>query len=95
MWFRRPIGDLMSDIIVNFKIMPESVETDLDDLENKIKESISPQKIERVPIAFGLNSVNIIKLVDEKDNAIEEVTETLQKIEGIREVEVTGITKSL
>jgi len=81
------LSGFMGRVIVTFRIMPESVEVDLDSLEQKIKSEISPQRIQRVPIAFGLNAIQIIKLV--------EITDKIKKIKGVRKVEVVGLTRSL
>lgn len=85
----------MGSVIVTFKIMPEGVETNLDSIEETLKKEINPQRIKRVPIAFGLNSIEIIKLVEEKEGELERITNDIKKIEGVRGVEVTGLTRSL
>jgi len=85
----------MGRVIVTFRIMPESVEVDLDSLEKKIKEEINPQRIQRVPIAFGLNAIQIIKLVEEKEGEMDRITNQIKKINGVKEVEVVGLTRSL
>ena len=91
----RDLSDFMGSVIVTFKIMPESVETNLDSLEETVKKEINPQRIERVPIAFGLNAIKIVKLVEEKEGEMERVTEKIKSIDGVREVEVLGLTRSL
>ena len=85
----------MGRVIVTFRIMPESVEVDLDSLEQEIKSEINPQRIERVPIAFGLNAIQIIKLVEEKEGEMDRITDKIKNIKGVREVEVVGLTRSL
>ena len=89
------LSGFMGRVIVTFRIMPESVEVDLDSLEQKIKSEISPQRIQRVPIAFGLNAIQIIKLVEEKEGEMDRITDKIKKIKGVREVEVVGLTRSL
>jgi len=91
----KDLSDFMGSVIVTFKIMPESVETNLDSLEETVKKEINPQRIERVPIAFGLNAIKIVKLVEEKEGEMERVTEKIKGIDGVREVEVLGLTRSL
>jgi elongation factor 1-beta len=86
---------MVGSVIVTFKIMPEGVETDLDSVEKDIKKEINPQRMERIPIAFGLNAVQIIKLVDEKEGEMDRVTDKIKSIKGVREVEVVGLTRSL
>lgn len=85
----------MGSVIVTFRIMPEGIETDLDSLEESIKKEINPQRIERVPIAFGLNAIKIVKLVEEKEGEMDRITEDIKKIKGVKEVEVIGLTRSL
>jgi translation elongation factor aEF-1 beta len=85
----------MGSVIVTFRIMPESVETDLDSLENSVIKEIKPQRLQRMPIAFGLNAVQIIKYVEEKEGEMDRITEKIKKIKGVREVEVIDLTRSL
>ena len=96
MWFQGTLGGFMvGAVIVTFKIMPETVEIDLDSLEKAIKKEINPQRMERVPVAFGLNSINIVKLVEEKEGEMDRVTEKIKKIKGVKEVEILDLTRSL
>ena len=95
MRFSRSLGDDMGSVIVTFKIMPKSVDTDLGKIEQELKSNIDPQKMEIVPIAFGLNSIIIVKLVEEKEGEMDRITKEIQNIDGIREVEVVGVTRSL
>jgi len=86
---------MVGSVIVTFRIMPESTEIDLDSLEDEIKSEIKPQRIERIPIAFGLNAIQIIKLVEEKEGEMDRITDKIKNIEGVKEVEVVGLTRSL
>ena len=85
----------MGSVIVTFKIMPEGIETNLDTIEDALKKEINPQRMKRVPIAFGLNSIEIVKLVEEKEGELERITDVIKKIEGVKEVEVKDLTRSL
>ncbi|MEK6904351.1 MAG: elongation factor 1-beta, partial [Nanoarchaeota archaeon] len=77
----------MGKAFVTLKIMPEDVEVDLKALENEVTEIIrscngSVGKVETEPIAFGLNALKIIFLIDEGGNTevIEEKCKKLSKI---------------
>ena len=85
----------MGSVITTFRVMPESVEVDLDLLEKKIKEKIDPARMERVPIAFGLNAIQLVKTIPEKDGELERITEELNSIEGVRDAEVINATRSM
>jgi len=95
MWVYWTLGVFMGSVIVTFKIMPESVETDLDSIEKELKQKINPQRMQKIPIAFGLNSLVIVKLVEEKEGEMDRITEEIKSIQGVRGVEVTNVTRSL
>lgn len=81
-------------VAVTFKIMPEDVETDMESLEEEVKKKISPTKSELIPIAFGLKSLVIVKVISEKDGELERVEEEIRSIPGVREVEITNLARS-
>jgi elongation factor 1-beta len=86
---------MVGSVIVTFRIMPENIDTNLDSLEKSIKKEINPQRMERTPIAFGLNAIQIIKLVDEIEGEMDRITDKIKKIKGVKEVEVINFTRSL
>jgi len=85
----------MAEVIVGLKILPKTIEVDLDELEKKIREAISPERIQREPIAFGLVAIHVVKLVSDSEGQIDELERKLREIEEVGEIEVTGITRSL
>ncbi|MEM5836403.1 MAG: elongation factor 1-beta [Candidatus Aenigmatarchaeota archaeon] len=85
----------MAEVIVGLKILPKTVEVDLDKLEKKIREAISPERMQREPIAFGLVAIQAVKLVSDAEGQIDELERKLKAIEEVGEVEITGITRSL
>lgn len=85
----------MADVIVGFKILPKTVEIDLDKLEESIVKAVQPEKISREPIAFGLVAIHIVKIVPDAGGAVEVVENKLKAIEDVGEIEVTGLTRSL
>lgn len=85
----------MAEVIVGLKVMPKTVETDLDKLEEKIRAAIDPDKISREPIAFGLVAFHVVKLVPDAGGQVDELESKLKAIEEVGEVEVTGISRGL
>ncbi len=85
----------MGEVIVTFKVMPKAIETNLDELESKIKEEIKPERMEREPIAFGLVALKVTKLVPEAGGELEKLENKLRDIEGVGEVEVVEVSRSL
>ena len=86
----------MADVIVTFKVMPRDTDVNLDDLENKIKSSVAPQRMERNPIAFGIVAIHVTKLVpDEGGGLVDKIEDKLREIPEVGEVEVIEVTRSL
>lgn len=79
--------------------MPESPATDLKKIEHealKIITDFSDERQKRVdikPVAFGLQSINIVFLMDEKKGDIEPVEKKIGEIEGVQSVECTDIRR--
>lgn len=85
----------MAEVIVTFKIMPKTVEVDLNKLEEKINSLIEPEKISQEPIAFGLVALNVTKLIPDAGGELEKIESKLRSIPEVGEVEVTEISRSL
>jgi len=83
---------------VTLRIMPESPDTDLEEIKNFMTKYIESEegkvsKIEEEPIAFGLKALNcFIGWPDEKDT--EPMEESVQKIEGVASAQVTDIRRA-
>jgi elongation factor 1-beta len=89
----------MGTAIVTLTIMPESPSIDLKKIEHealKIITEFSDDRQKRVdikPVAFGLQSVNIVFLMDEKKGDVEPVEKKIAEIEGVQSVECTDIRR--
>lgn len=90
----------MANVVVTFKIMPVSPEVDL----NKIKISATKKiksfggevgKAEEQPVAFGLKSLNLIFVMDEKKGSTEILEGQITDIEGVQSVEVTDVRRAI
>lgn len=91
----------MADVIVKLKIMPVSIEVDLDRLTKDCREKIQAfggifHKAEKVPIAFGLSALEVIFLVDEQEGSdLEKLEENLKQISEISTVDVIDVRRAL
>lgn len=83
----------MAEVIVGLKVLPKTVEVDLDELEEKIRATIQPEKIEREPIAFGLVAFHVVKYIPDAGGELEKIENKLKAIDEVGEVEVTGISR--
>ena len=91
----------MANVIVTIKIMPESPEVNLDDIQVKALELIKnfagegDTKVTQEPVAFGLKSLNIIFIMDEAKGSTESLEDQIQDLEGVNSVEVTDVSRAV
>jgi len=86
----------MAKVLVVTKVYPDSVERDLNDLLEKIKESLPEgyeiANTERIPVAFGLNLLKLyITMPEETEGGTSKLEEILKNIEGISEIEIETV----
>lgn len=93
----------MTNVMITIKIMPESPETDLKEIEKKAKEKIlkftgenNPEdiKTEIKPLAFGLNSLELTFIADEAKGGTDPLEEDLKEIEGVSNAETTNVRRT-
>lgn len=90
----------MANVVITFKIMPESPEVPLEDLGVKAKELIEKfgatvGKEEIEPIAFGLKAINLICVMDESKGSTDTLEDEISKLEGAQSVEVTDVRRAV
>ena len=85
----------MPQVLVTLKVMPKEAGINLDKLEGEIKKLINPDRIVREPIAFGLVALNVSKLVDDSEGQVEGIENNLRTLDGVGEIEVVEITRTI
>lgn len=91
----------MGKAIMTIKIMPESVEADLNAIKEKaldiIKKSSAndDMKVVQEPIAFGLEALNITFIIDEASVDPEELEKSLSEIASVNSVETTDVRRAV
>ena len=90
----------MADVIITFKLMPTSPEVDLEGVKAKAKEAIAAfggevgkESIE--PVAFGLNALNLVFVMDEAKGSTEELEAQISNLEGVNSVECTDVRRAV
>ncbi|MFH1125886.1 MAG: elongation factor 1-beta [Candidatus Altiarchaeota archaeon] len=85
------------NVVAKIKIMPESVETNLEaiqqELEKIVGEKAKIHSMQVKPIAFGLKALEANILFNDKQGGFEELEEKIRKIKGAGEVETTDINR--
>lgn len=90
----------MADVIVTLRIMPEGVEVDLNNIKDEAIKKINEfggdvGKIEEVPVAFGLKSLNLFFIMDEKKGSTEKLEREISGIEGVQSVEIVDVRRAI
>ncbi len=91
----------MADVIITIKLMPESVDVDLESRKikglEKVKEfsGMDNYKTEEEPLAFGLKAVKIIFVMDEAKGSTDALEDDIKTIEGVASVEVTDVRRAI
>jgi len=90
----------MANVVVTMKIMPKDPSTDLKKIENEASEKIknfggNVGKVDIIPIAFGLQSVNIIFIMDENKGSTDELENQISAIEGVNSAEVSDVRRTI
>ncbi|MGB9827369.1 MAG: elongation factor 1-beta [Thermosphaera sp.] len=86
----------MAQVAVVVKILPEDVETPLNELKARIEQSL-PQGYQvkasdEEPIAFGLKALRLlIAMPEETEGGTEPLENLLMSIQGISQVEVEAV----
>ena len=86
----------MGDVAAKIKIMPESVDTDLAELKEKVK-AVIPKganlhgDIVEEPIAFGLKALIVTLIVNDEEGGTEAVEEAFAKTSGVENVQVMDV----
>ncbi len=80
-------------VAVSMRIMPESVEVDVDKIKNEIEGmGLELKDIKVVPVAFGLKAIEAVFLVADEGGVVEKLEEKLKSIEGAGDVETISVT---
>ncbi len=88
----------MAKMFITVKLMPDSPETDLQELRVKAKEiglKFSAELLDRdeiEPVAFGLNALKIMFLIDESKGS-EDLSNEIATIEKVSSAEVVDMRR--
>lgn len=89
----------MAQVVITFKIMPESPETDLVAVEKKVKEAIVAfggyvASVTVEPVAFGLKAVKIVFSSDENKGGTDVLEEQITGFSGVESCTVIDVRRA-
>jgi len=80
----------MGNVAISLKIMPESLDTDLEKIKEEISKKIEIKDSKIEPLAFGLSALKILIMVPDKES--ENLINEIKSINGVSEVEIESST---
>ena len=82
----------VGEVALQYRILPEGTEVDLEKLERDLKralpEGASMRAAEKRAVAFGLNALHILIVMDDKKGGAEQVEAALSGVGGVQSVEI-------
>jgi elongation factor 1-beta len=90
----------MADVIVTLKVMPESPETDLSEIQGKVEHLVKEfggevGKVEEEPVGYGLKAMKFFFVMPEDIGSTEDLEEQIQQLDGVNSVEVTDVRRAI
>ncbi|KZN24051.1 MULTISPECIES: elongation factor 1-beta [unclassified Haladaptatus] len=85
----------MGKVAAKVKVMPQSPEIDLDDLQEKLEDSLPEgakiNGFEREDVAFGLIALLPTVIVPDDAGGTEAVEESFSSVEGVESIDVQNV----
>ena len=90
----------MADVIITLKVMPDSAEIDLKEVQEKVDKLIQEfggevGKVEELPVGFGLKALNIIFVMSEDLGSTDDLEEKIKALDEVGNVEVTDVRRAI
>lgn len=85
----------MGEVAVTVRLMPENTEVDLSKLEAAVKGRLKVYSVSKEPIAFGLEALKIIVVIEDAAGGTEPLENELASLPGVGNVQVVGLTRLL
>lgn len=89
----------MANVIIKLKVLPKLVETDFDKLIKDCTKLIDAfggkvHKTEKEPIAFGMQALIIIFIMDEQIGATDKLEAQITDLEAVSSVDVADVRRA-
>ena len=83
----------MGQVAISMQVMPDSPETDLEQVKSEISKIFKVQDAKIEPLAFGLKVLRILIIADDKKGADTDAFENeIKKIKGVAEAKAEDVT---
>ncbi|MFQ5800638.1 MAG: elongation factor 1-beta [Candidatus Hydrothermarchaeales archaeon] len=84
----------MSKVLVILKVMPEGLDSNLDEMSEKLKTLSTGRfnSLEKEPIAFGLVALKPSYVVEDAGGVTDNLEKEISGIDGVKTVEVVDVS---
>jgi elongation factor 1-beta len=86
----------MSKVAIVYSILPSTPEVNISELRTEIRDSI-PEGVEFrgtavKPVAFGLNAIHLMVIVDDRKGEAEKVEKSLKNLKNVQSVDTVEVS---
>ena len=91
----------MGNAVATLQVMPISPDVDMDALEKRALKAVrsfnggKDTKVQIVPIAFGLKSINITFVMEESLGSPDPLAETVGQLEDVNSAQITDVRRAI
>lgn len=87
----------MGKVVVTMRVMPKTVEVDLDKLKDDVKNALKDKVLgevgfKKVPIAFGLVSLEVTFMMTEQEGGTDPAEKAVSQIPNVQGADVIEVT---
>lgn len=86
----------MGKVVAVLRVMPESVEVDLNALKAAMKKKVPGiQDVREEPIAFGLKAIKLAVVVGDDEGGTDAIEQALASVPGVASAETTDVNRMI
>ncbi len=82
----------MGDVGLQYRVLPEGLDVDLDkllaDIKKALPEGANLKASQQKPVAFGLKALHILIVMDDKKGGSDAVETAISQVPGVQSVEL-------
>lgn len=92
---------MVSKVLVDLKVLPESADVDYEELKEAIREKLESMDVvdiegmEEEPIAFGLKAIRVKVVVPDAEGGTDALEDALKEVDEVNQVEVVSASRTL
>ncbi len=83
----------MGEVAIVLKVMPDGTDTDLEQVEDAVRDAIDVEDLEQEEVAFGLKALKVSTIVGDEEGGTDAVENAVAGIAGVRSVEVEDMQR--